>query len=107
MLAFPLFQNRQTGARTINRPITILINLLHHDLQLLITQLLAKALHHLRDLIAIDGAAAVLVEDFEGGEHFLLEVCGLGFYGHHLDEFLKSQVCQLTDQDTSGEGQEM
>jgi hypothetical protein len=91
--------------RTINCPISILIHLLHHNLQLLIRQILAKRLHHVRDLVAGDGAAAVLVEDLERAAHLLFEVGRLGFRGHHLDEFYIGCLAVVEARTGRGRGQ--
>lgn len=72
---------------TVNMTIAVLINLLNHDLEILIREVFSKGLHQLAELIDRDSSTAVLVEDIEGATHLIIGVRWLGLDAHHLDEF--------------------
>lgn len=67
--------------------IAILINLLNHDLKILIREVFSKGLHQLAELVDRNSSTAVLVEDIEGAAHLVVGVGGLSLDTHHLDEF--------------------
>ena len=84
---------------TVYAPIIILIRLLDHLVNLGVSQVLTQRLHDLAKFVGGDGAAAVFVEDGEGGARLLVDVDGLEVGGHHLEELVEVDGTGLVDVD--------
>ncbi len=73
--------------RTIYCAVPVLVGLGDHLVDLCVGEILAQRFHDLAQFFGGDGAAAVLVEDVEGGAGLVGEVMCLDGGGHHFEEF--------------------